>query len=349
MNNKKALVVRLGAIGDILITTPLVRYLDEQGWEIYYNASEEGAEILKHSPRIKKIISHVRDSVPNNKLHEHWQGLRKEYQIDRIFNLTESIEVSIVCHPSQPIYMMPKEERLKRCSKDEYEYTFEYLGLQPNGVDLSPELYFTKEEEKKMQDWIAKYKDNFKIYHPVSGSGLSKIYPYWQYILDDVYKVHNDIVLITVGDVVCELIDHSYEISSPYVVPMSAKWSIRESMLASKYCDLVIGTDTGMMHAAGAWETPKMLLLGHNDANTVSRHFKGEVIPIQSTVNCSPCHRLIYNSQIQCPRYEPIGAGCICMTGIWRGGKIVSGIDPWMLRRMLLDKIKQIKNGQKPS
>lgn len=341
----RALIIRLGAIGDCIITTPLVRYLHEQGWEIYYNTSEEGVEILKHSPRIKKIIPHIRDSVPINRLADYWKKMAKEYDIDRTFNLTESIEVSIVCHPSQPVYMMPKEDRLKRCSKDEYEYTFKYVHLDSTGVDLSPELHFTKDEEKKMETWMKKYKDNFKIYHPVSGSGLSKIYPYWQYILDDIFRVHKDIVLITVGDTICELIDNSYEITSPYVVPMSGKWSIRESMLASKYCDLVVGTDTGMMHASGVWDVPKVILFGHNDPNTVSRHFKGEVIPIQSTVNCSPCHRLIYNSQIQCPRYEPIGAGCICMTGIWREGKMTAGIDPWLVRRKILKKIKEIKNG----
>jgi len=348
-------------LGDIVITTPLVRYLHEQGWEIYYNASEEGAEILKHSPRIAKILIHKRDSVSHDKLHDHWKKIKEENEIDRMFNLTESIEVQIVLHPSQPMYMMPKQERLKRCSKDEYEYTFERLRIKPytevedrcdypyewkkEYFDLSPELHFLPDEEKKMEGFMRKYQDNFKIYHPVSGSGLNKIYPYWQYVLDDVFKVHKDIVLITVGDPICELIDCSYELTSPYVVPMSGKWSIRESMLASKYCDLVIGTDTGMMHAAGAWDIPKILLLGHNDANTISRHFKGEVIPIQSTVNCSPCHKLIYNSQVLCPRYEPLGAGCICMTGIWRDGKIVAGIDPWMLRRTLLEKIKEIKNG----
>ena len=78
------MIIRLGAIGDIIITTPLVRYLHEHGWEIYYNASEEGYEILKHSPRIKKIIPHLRDSVPNDQLHAHWRKLKEEYKIDRI-------------------------------------------------------------------------------------------------------------------------------------------------------------------------------------------------------------------------------------------------------------------------
>ena len=345
MISKRALVIRYGALGDIIVSTPLVRYLHEQGWEIYYAPSEEGAQILQHSPRIAKLIPHVRDSVPNHLLDEHWKKQKKEYDIDRIFNLTESIEVQIVCHPSQPIYMMPKEERLKRCSKDEYEYSFKYVHLNPKGVDLSPELHFTKDEEKDMEKWMGKYKNNFKIYHPVSGSGLNKIYPYWQYIMDDIFKVHKDIVLITVGGELDELIDSSYALSSPYVVPMSGKWSVRQSMLASKYCDLVIGTDTGMMHAAGAWDVTKILLFGHNDANTVSRHFKGRTIPIQSTVNCSPCHKLIYNSQILCPRDVAIGCGCLCMTGFKDIHGKFYGIEPALVRRTILEQIKEIKSG----
>ena len=108
------------------------------------------------------------------------------------------------------------------------------------------------------------YKDNFKIYLPISGSGLSKIYPYWPYVLNDVYKVHKNIVVFTVGDTLCELIEHGQYLEAPYHVPESGKWSIRESMLASKFCDLFVGTDTGMTHAAGTWDIPKIILFGHD-------------------------------------------------------------------------------------
>jgi ADP-heptose:LPS heptosyltransferase len=339
---KRALVVRYGAIGDIVITTPLVRYLHEQGWEIYYNSSEEGEQILRHSPRISKLITHKRDSVPNHLLTDHWKAMAKEHEIDRTFNLTESIEVSIVCHPSQPVYMMPKPMRLAKCEHNDYEHTFNYVNLTPNSVDLTPELHFTKEEENAMEKIMAEYKDKFKIYHPVSGSGLSKIYPYWPQVLNDVYQVHKDIVVISVGDTLCELIEYKWD--APYLVGKSDQWTIRESMLASKYCDLVVSNDTGMLHASGAWETPKIIVFGHDSPEVVSKHFKGEVIPICSTVNCSPCHRLIYNSQVQCPRFEPLGAGCICMTGIWKEGKFIAGIDPFKVRRTLLNVIKDLKN-----
>jgi ADP-heptose:LPS heptosyltransferase len=342
--SKRALIIRWGAMGDIIITTPLIRYLHEQGWEIYYHASESGAEILKHNPRITKLITHITNSVPLHELHKFWGELQEEYKPDRIFNLTESIEVSIVCHPSQPVYMFPKEKRLEKCEKNDYEWTFEFVGLPIPGdsLALNPELHFTRQEENDMKKFMAQYKDKFKIYHPISGSGLSKIYPYMAYAFNDVYKVHKDVVVFSVGDTVCELMEYQ-NFEGAYSIPMSAKWSIRESMLASKYCDLVVSTDTGMLHAAGAWDIPKIILFGHDSPEVVSKHFIGEVIPLQSTVNCSPCHRLIYNSQVQCPRFEPLGAGCICMTGIWKGGEFVEGIDPWLVRRTMLDKIKEIK------
>ena len=344
MENKRALVIRYGAIGDMMIVTTFLRYLHKEGWEIFLNTSEEGMEILKHCPWITKLIYHPKNSVPTNKLYEHWAKLKEEHKPTRIFNLTESYEVNIVYHPSSPIYMMPKSIRGK-IEKNCYEAVFEYLHINPNGIDLTPELHFKKQEIDSMEEFFKGDKDKFKIYLPISGSGINKIYPYWPEIMNDVFKVHKDMILFTVGDVLCELIEYQWNV--PYMVPKSARWSIREAMLASKYCDLVVATDTGMLHAAGAWDVPKIILFGHNTPEVISKHFKGEVTTMESTVNCAPCHRLIYDSQLQCPRSEMLGAGCLCMTGIWRNGECKYGLDPVLVRRLVLDKIKEIKENAK--
>jgi len=340
--NKRALVIRYGAIGDMIITTALLRYLHKEGWEIFLNTSDQGMEILKHCPWITKLIHHPTNSIPMEALNEHWAKLREEYSPQRVFNLTESYEVSIVLHPSSPTYMMPKSVRKAWGDKNCYEMSLEYVGINPDGMDLTPELHFKKQEIDSMKDFFKQYKNKFKVYLPISGSGINKIYPYWPEIINDVFTVHKDLVLFTVGDETCELIE--YQWNAPYIVPKSAQWTLREAMLASKFCDLVLATDTGMLHAAGSWDVPKIILYGHNTPEVVSKHFKGDITAIRSTVNCAPCFRLIYDSQVQCPRSEMLGAGCLCMTGIWKNGECKYGLDPWLVRRVILDKIKEIKN-----
>jgi len=55
---KKVLFFRIGAIGDVLLTTPAVKYFKENNpeFEIHYLAGYPAAEILKNNPYIDKVL-----------------------------------------------------------------------------------------------------------------------------------------------------------------------------------------------------------------------------------------------------------------------------------------------------
>ena len=79
----RILVFRLGAFGDVIITTPVIRELHRLGHEIVYVANERGVQVLKNNPHIKTLIEQKTDSVANHLLSDHIEWLRKKNKNER--------------------------------------------------------------------------------------------------------------------------------------------------------------------------------------------------------------------------------------------------------------------------
>ena len=218
----RILVCRLGAIGDSIITTSLIRYLKQQGHEIYYLGSEVAQDILKGNPNIDKFILHVRDSIPNTELDKYFESVRIANECDKLISLCESLEVSLALTPSQPAYNYPKYERKEMCDVNYYEITFDvsqkqvpeaFTGKAYKFYDPKlmrevnkPEMFFTEAEEKYILDDIrTPYMGKKKILWGLSGSSRQKTIP--PQTMVEVIKAFPDCIHITVGDEACRILE----------------------------------------------------------------------------------------------------------------------------------------------
>lgn len=299
-------------LGDSLIITPLVKYLKNQGHEIYLHTSETGAEILKGNPNIDKVIPYVSNSVPDDKLQEHWKKIAEENGCDKSINLCESIERAISCHPIDPMYSWTKSERRERCDKNFYEYTFEHCGESWINADaMRPEMFFTEEEETKMRNFFNQDKTAFWILWGLSGSGLNKSYPYSDFVIAEILQKHKNVKVVTVGDELCQVLE---ALKDKRVIRRAGVWTMRESSLAAKFANLVVAPDTGLIHASGCFDTPKICLIGSNSKNNITKHFANDysIEADEKLVPCAPCFRLIYSASQQCP-IEPESGLPKCM------------------------------------
>ena len=71
-------------------------------------------------------------------------------------------------------------------------------------------------------------------------------------------------------------------------------------MTLTKYVNLVIAPDTGVLHASGCYETPKIGILGHTNITNITKHFIND-FSIEAECACAPCFHLIYDHDVQCP------------------------------------------------
>lgn len=324
----KILIHRQGAFGDVVITTPLVRYLHEQGHEIYYMANERGMQILKGNPHIAQLIEIKTDSVPANQLAQHIERIQKKWKCEKVIDLSESIEVALSLHPRTPEYKLPKQEKLKRFNINFYEYQFTHTwnidkSLLPSAwmfydpelmkASMKPELFFTEDELSTARGYLLP--GRFNILMGMSGSGTNKAWP-WSMELahrmcDEIPNVH----IITVGDERCKLIEPEREV---YITNLSGKVSMRTSMALTSLVDLVISPDTGLLHASGCYDTPKIGILGHTTRENITKHFTNDysVESDASNAPCSPCFFLVYNMKLQCPIDKETHAALCMARGI---------------------------------
>lgn len=289
---KKALVIRLGAYGDMIIITPVIKKLKELGYYVILNTSKRGKEVFENNPNVDEYIMHE-EEMEIEKLHEHWSKLKKEIKPDKFINFTESIECNVAMHPIQPSYNYTKQERFDICNKNYYDATEKWAKLE--GCQRLPELYFTQEEEEKAKKHLKT--GHFNILWQLSGSGKQKVYPWTDYVIGETIKNYPKVHFITTGDLRCQILE---SLNSKNITNLSGRIPVREAFALTKFVDLVISPDTGVLHASGCFNTPKIGLLGHTNIENITKYFINDN-SLEAECDCAPCFRLIYDYTIQCP------------------------------------------------
>jgi ADP-heptose:LPS heptosyltransferase len=291
------LVARIAAIGDCVQISPLVRYLKEQGHEVYCLTSELGVQILKNNPFIDKLIEYIHDTVPVEELGDYFNKIAKENGCDKLLNLCECVEVKYLFHPADPVYNYSKQERFLRGNKNHYDAVFEAAGF-PEVTGRLPEMFFDDKEEEISARWRKDFLGKFLIVWCLAGSARHKSYPYTRYVMEQLLVKHNDMVIVTVGDEVCRYFEDGLE--HERCIHKSGRWSLRETAIACKYASLVISPETGVAHFAGCFDTPKIVFLTHTTKECLSKYFKNDY-SLEAKVDCAPCFRLIQDADVQCP------------------------------------------------
>lgn len=324
----RILIFRSGAFGDVLVITPVLRYLHAQGHELYVIVNERGMQVLKGNPHVKLLIEQKTDSVPADQLSKHISYMQTKHKCEKVIDFSESIEVALSLHPRSPEYKLPKDERFRRFNRNFYEYAFLHAGEGNPIADPRPELFFDHLELDEARKYLKP--DYFNILFGMSGSGHNKAYPHYVELAEEICKAIPEAHIITVGDERCRLIEP--EIGG-HTTNLSGKIPMRTSMALTSLVDLVVSPDTGLLHASGCYPTPKIALLGHTTAENITKHFLNcyNVEADSTKAPCSPCFYLVYNMKLQCPLSE-VSQSSICMAD----GVEVSRI---------MDNVRKVYNG----
>ncbi len=186
------------------------------------------------------------------------------------------------------------------------------------------ELFFSEQEEVMAQGFRDKYPGRFIVMWVLSGSSYHKRYPYFQQVAQELVVKNPDILLISVGDAECALIERS---ESNKYLPRAGRWQLRTSLVMTKYVDLVVGPETGILNAAGCFPTPKITMLSHSSHDNLCKYWENDfcIAPDVKDVFCHPCHVLHYIHAVngECPTCKGSTHSCVGpqvpkgMGGMW--------------------------------
>lgn len=326
---KACLLVRYGAFGDAVIITPVLRELKRMGYHISLNCSDYANIVFQNNPNIDSIILHQRDSVPLNDLTNYWEYLKRPY--DRYINLSGSLEGSMLilenvgpqgCDLHPRAYEVGcekcltfKEVRDRQHQENYYDRTMALSGF-PALTGQRGELYYSYGEIFKAKHLHSKHrrKNQFVIIWSLSGSSFHKSYPYWYTVAIEFCRRHPDVLIYTVGDAVAGVAEMR---GHPQIMPRcegnKPAWKIRDSMLMTHFADVVIGGETGVMHAAAAdsfdskgnevGKPPHIItFLSHSSESNLTKYWRNSIAlkPSAKDAPCYPCHQLHYSKE-SCP------------------------------------------------
>ncbi|MDC0249669.1 glycosyltransferase family 9 protein [Flavobacteriales bacterium] len=296
----KILVVRFSSIGDIVLTTPVVRILKKQlNAEVHFLTKKEYVALLKNNPYIASVYQ-IEDSI-----NEVISDLKKEdydYIIDLHNNLRTQVLKFKLSVPSRSFNKLNIEKFMLTTFKmdslpeihvvDRYLDTVTSLGIQNDNEGLD---FFLKDEDKVD---LSQFPDSF-IAFVIGGKHATKILP-TEKIISIINKLNESVVLIGGS----EDFERGEEINVATQDTFNAcgEYSINQSAYLVKHAKHVITHDTGMMHVAAAFKKKIYSVWG----NTVPEfgmypylsNSNSKIIQVKD-LSCRPCSKIGY---AKCPK-----------------------------------------------
>ena len=292
MTKRRCCVIRHGALGDSIVASACLPYLHKDGYIIDFLTNARGQDILKHNPRINKLLHFEDNMVPLEYLGNYYDAVAEDYDMTVV--LTQSIEALYLhAFPSEAYYWtLPK--RRKRCDVNYYEETIRAAGYEPIKGRATGELYFSKDDILFSRGIRHQYKDNFLIIWALAGSALHKSYLYFEPVARAILRHIPEAVIFATG----QIQEVSLTFRHPRLIPMALYYPKQTFMSAcslTKVADLVLGPETGLLNAAGCFDTPKMVFLTHSSKTNLTKTWTNDY-SLQSMTACSPCH-ILHNTK----------------------------------------------------
>ena len=304
---KSVCVVRYGGFGDVIQTSSIFPELKRQGYSITLNTVPKGYEIAENDPHIDEIFIQEHGQVSNDELHDYWHKLESKFS--RIIQLSECVEARLLAVPYQEKYKFSKEKRHELMNRN---YLEEIHQIAEVPFIPEPKFYPTKSEQrwaKEQRDKLGRNK--FVVLWSLSGSSVHKAWPYTDSVIANLMLKGAKVV--TVGDGACTILEMGWE-KEKNVLRKSGKWNIRKTLAFAETCDLVIGTETGVLNSVGHSDVAKIVMLSHSTKENLTKHWKNTVALEPEDCACYPCHQLHYSFK-HCTRDLYTG-GALCASNI---------------------------------
>lgn len=308
---KKVLIIRFSSIGDLVLTTPVIRVLkqglEEEGVELHFLVKEAFADVLKGDPYIDEL--HTWKKEGNDAL---LTQLRNE-RFDRVVDLQNSIRSlrlrAFMGRPASSFSKLNKEKWLlvnlgvdrlpRKHVVDRYFEALEPFGLDNDGRGL--EFHYASSEEVDRGE-LGLSKDEAFVTFSIGGAHATKRLPERR-IVEICRRIEVPVVLLG-GKEDRARGARIAEEAGERVIDRCGRFSIPSSASILRQSSAVLTHDTGMMHIAAAFRRPILSFWG----NTVpafgmypympGNEDRSHIFEVEG-LSCRPCSKLGHD---ECPK-----------------------------------------------
>lgn len=305
---RKFLIIRFSAIGDVVLTTPVIRSLYQgiPDAEIHFLTKSSNREVLKPNPYIAKLHlfdGDLKKNIKELRKHEFEHVLDLHHNL-RSLRVKAALRVPSSSFPKQNIQKwLMCHRRLRKLAKPiehivvRYARTLQRIGvpLDDDGLDM----FLTKE----MEEWARKYCIERIGSLPQLAIVLGGTHATKRWITDyfapAINSSRSPVILIGGPDMETEAQAISQDLTVPYINTVG-KHGILASAALMKQCKQVLCHDTGFMHIAAAFGQEIISIWGNTVPEFGMYPYKANhsIIEIEN-LSCRPCSKIGYND---CPK-----------------------------------------------
>jgi heptosyltransferase-2 len=309
----RILIVRTDRIGDVLLSTPVIKAMRDSYPNAYIAmmVSPFAKDIVDGNPYLDEVIIYDKGAK-----HKSWMR-----SIKFACNLKKKrFDLSLILHPTNRVHLVtffagiPRRigydrkmgilltDRLKHTKelgeKHELEYNLDlvrYLGIEPKDKELFMPIKPESEEWLKelfRQEGINNH-DRLLAIHPAA-SCPSKIWPNERFaeLADRLAQKYGFKVLVIAGPKDIALAQNVIKQMHHPTVNLAGKVSVSQLASALKRCQLFISNDSGPVHISSAIGTPVISIFGRSQKGLSPKRWgpRGQKDRIaHKTVGCVEC------------------------------------------------------------
>lgn len=315
----KILVLRFSSIGDIILTTPVVRALKVQlQAEVHYAIKKEYSFLMKHNPYVDKVheldqeLGELTSSLKKEKfdwvidLHHNLRTLRVKWALGvksasfNKLNLEKWLMVNFKVNRLPAVHIV-----------DRYLETTAHLGVVPDEEGLD---YFISESDDVPIEWLPEpFRKGFVVF-AIGGQHGTKKLPIDRMIeLCD--KINRPVIVLggkedaSVGEQIEKFFDRSvsadrerFEALGKKTIVFNGcgKFNFNQSASLVEKASHVFTHDTGLMHVAAAFQKPVFSIWGNTIPAFGMYPYRTRFIVLENArLGCRPCSKIGFKS---CPK-----------------------------------------------
>ncbi len=302
----KFLIIRFSSIGDIVLTSPVVRCLKTQypGAEVHFLTKKRNADLLQANPYIDKIqlydgsISNLISDLKAEKydciidLHNNLRSLAVKFSLNAQSYSFNKLNFRKLLFTRFGINTMPDKHIVDRAME-----TLRSFNVVNDGKGLD---YFIPEGDEFLLEELPEHFRNGYIALVLAGTYTTKKMPVAKY--RNLISGNNVPFVLLGGKSERLLASEILDWNTGNVVDFTGKLRINQSASLVQKAQLVISNDTGLMHIASAFHKKILSVWGNTTPEFgMYPYLPGEgseMIEVKG-LKCRPCSKLGYR---QCPK-----------------------------------------------
>ncbi|MBN2466719.1 MAG: glycosyltransferase family 9 protein [Deltaproteobacteria bacterium] len=320
---KRILIVRLGAIGDVIRTLPALRALRSNLPEAYlaWAVEDRAASLLTNHPDLDKVFIIPRKNWQDRlfsvetlkEVVRFIQALRQE-RFEMVLDFHGLFKSGLITYLSGAEMRLGYSRRF--CKEGNFLFTTHRISLPVEKINrVEKNLFLVKElgldvtehtplipiteEDRAFADALflsrrASASHPFIIMHP--GSSHTTPYKRWApqrfaQTADILIQRYHATIFFTAGKDEWHLVRTVTDAMKESSYELCRTETLLQLAEIIRRCDLYIGNDTAPMHMAAFLGTPVIALFGPTDPVENAPYGNNHVVMLRKEVSCNPCRK----------------------------------------------------------